>query len=181
MLKSVVAFFNIVHIAMVYLAKVLMIAMVLITFTNVVLRYGFNSGIVWSEEVSLLLAVWFIFIAMSLGVKQKLHIHISLFRPDRIPAWFDRALWQVRNVVVFLVGLVMLVDGWKLVGFTMKSIMPATKWPAGLLYLVLPICSIVIIYETLADMFGIETHDEAVDRYLAGKGSIAEVFGGSDA
>ncbi|GAB1481948.1 hypothetical protein MASR2M78_07630 [Treponema sp.] len=181
MLKPIISFFNLVHIVMVYFAKVLMIAMVLIIFANVVLRYGFNSGLVWSEEVALLLAVWFYFIAMSLGVKQRLHIHISLFTSNRIPAWLDRALWQLRNVTVFLVGIVMLVDGQKLVGFTMRSVMPATNWPAGLLYAVLPVSAIIIMYETLTDIFNIDTRDEAVDLFLSGSGSLKDVFGGHDA
>jgi len=181
MLKPIIAFFNFIHIVMVYFAKLLMIAMVLIIFANVVLRYGFNSGLVWSEEVALLLAVWFIFIAMSLGVKQRLHIHITLFASDRIPAWLDRALWQLRNIIVMGVGIVMLLDGQKLVGFTMRSIMPATNWPAGLMYAVLPVSAVIIIYETLTDIFNIDTRDEQVDLYLSGSGSLKEVFGGKDA
>jgi len=177
MLKSVVRSFNLIHIEMVYLAKAMIVAMVLITFTNVVLRYGFNSGIIWTEEIALLLSVWFIFIAMALGVKQKLHIHISLFPAERIPLWLDKIFWKVRNIVVFIVGLAMLRYGWTLVGFTMKSIMPATNWPAGLMYMILPISSIVIIYETITDFFGIDTRDAEVDAYLQGKGSLKDAMG----
>jgi TRAP-type C4-dicarboxylate transport system permease small subunit len=124
-----------------------------------------------------LLSVWFIFIAMALGVKQKLHIHISLFPTERIPSWLDRLFWQIRNLIVFSVGLVMLVYGRQLVGFTMKSIMPATNWPAGLMYAVLPVSAFLIIYETITDFFGIDTRDEAVDAFLQGKGSFKDAMG----
>jgi len=177
-LKSVVRLFNLIHIGMVYLAKAMIIAMVLITFLNVVLRYGFSSGIIWSEEIALLLAVWFIFIAMGLGVKQGLHINISLFDAARIPVWFDRGLHRLRDLVVIVVGYVMLRYGWSLVLFTMKSIMPATKLPAGLLYAVLPVSAIVILYEGLTNFFDIETEDAAVDAFLSGKGSFEDAMGG---
>jgi TRAP-type C4-dicarboxylate transport system permease small subunit len=170
MLKAIVRLFNLIHIGMVYIAKVMIVAMVLITFLNVVLRYGFRSGIVWSEEVALLLAVWFIFIAMGLGVKQGLHINISLFDAAKIPAWFDRGLHRLRDLIVIVVGFVMLRYGWDLVQFTMKSIMPATKWPTGYLYAVLPVSAVVILYEGLTNFFDIDTDDEAVDSFLAGKG-----------
>jgi TRAP-type C4-dicarboxylate transport system permease small subunit len=162
---------------MVYLAKAMIVAMVLITFCNVVLRYGFNSGIIWSEEVSLLLAVWFIFIAMGLGVKQGLHINISLFDAAKIPVWFDRGMHRLRDLVVIIVGIVMLRYGWVLVQFTMTSIMPATKLPAGLLYAVLPVSAIVILYESLTNFFNIDTNDEAVDAFLMGKGSFSAAMG----
>lgn len=40
----------------------LLVAMVVMVFGNVVLRYGFNSGIVISEEVSRYFFVWLTFI-----------------------------------------------------------------------------------------------------------------------
>jgi len=179
MRKSVVFLFNLIHIVMVYLAQVLMVAMVVIIFINVILRYVFNSGWVWSEEVALLLAVWFIFIAMSLGVKQDLHININIIPSKKIPPALARVFTILKSVVIFIIGFVMLTDGWKLVGFTMKSILPATKWPAGLLYAVLPVASIVMMYESLMDLLGIDTRDKAVDDFLAGKGSLKDVMGGS--
>lgn len=177
MLKAIVRFFNLVHIASVYLAKAMIVIMVLIVFVNVTLRYGFDSGLIWSEEVALLLAVWFIFIAMGIGVKQKLHISISLFDAAKLPKWLDAALWKLRDIIVIIVGLAMLRYGTILVQFTMKSIMPATTWPAGLLYAILPVSAVVIIYEALTNLFGIDTNDDAVDAFLTGTGSFAEAMG----
>ena len=37
-------------------------AMVLLVFGNVVLRYGFGTGLAWGEEISRLLFVWLVFI-----------------------------------------------------------------------------------------------------------------------
>jgi len=94
---------------MVYLSKFMMVAMVLITFVNVVLRYGFDSGLIWSEEVSLLLDVWFIFVAMSLGVKQDLHINLSLIAEHRMTERIDRVLTIIRGLIYLVIGLAMLV------------------------------------------------------------------------
>ena len=49
------------------LAMVLLVTMVILVFLNVVLRYGFSSGIRWSEEISLVIVIWFTFIAMEIG------------------------------------------------------------------------------------------------------------------
>jgi TRAP-type C4-dicarboxylate transport system permease small subunit len=39
-------------------------SMVILVFGNVVLRYGFNSGITFSEEVSRFLFVWMVFLGL---------------------------------------------------------------------------------------------------------------------
>lgn len=181
MKRLIISFFNLMHIALVFLAKAMMIAMVLITFVNVVLRYGFDSGLVWSEEVSLLLAVWFIFIAMGLGVKQSLHINLSLVAESRISDRINRVLDVLRSVIYLAIGSAMLIFGWKLARITMSSIMPATSWPAGLLYAILPLAAIVIIYEALADLFHLDTRDEAIDSYLSGKSRLRDAIGDPDA
>ena len=181
MLRSFVRFFNLIHIGMVILAKVMIVAMVCIIFVNVVLRYAFSSGLMWSEEIALLLAIWFSFLAMAIGVKQGLHIHISLLPSDRLPKIVDAALTKLASIVVIIVAVLMLIYGWKLVGFTMKSIMPATKWPAGLQYAIVPPAAILMILDALATLVGIDTNDAAIDRYLSREGTLAEALGDSDA
>lgn len=181
MVRRIIALFNLLHIALLTLAKFMMLAMVLIIFVNVVLRYGFNSGLMWSEEIALLLAVWFGFISLALGVKQNLHINLSLIAEHKMPDRLNRALDILRGVLYLAIGLAMLVFGWKLTKMTMGSIMPATRWPAGLLYAVLPLSGIVLIYESIADLAGLDTRDEAVDKYLSGEGTLRDAMGGPDA
>ncbi|HUX12131.1 MAG TPA: TRAP transporter small permease [Spirochaetia bacterium] len=168
MVRKLVKFFNLLHVALVYLAEFLLVAMVVLIFANVVLRYVFNSGIIWSEETALLIAVWFSFIAMALGVKHRLHIHINLLSSAHIPPQLDTILWKIRDVVVVVVGAAMLWWGWILVGFTMRSILPATGLPAGVLYAVVPIAAVVIIYEGIVHLLNVDTGDEIVNDYLAG-------------
>ena len=57
------------------LVMVLMLAlMVVLVFGNVVLRYGFNSGITVSEEVSRLLFLWVIFLGAIVALKRATRI-----------------------------------------------------------------------------------------------------------
>jgi TRAP-type C4-dicarboxylate transport system permease small subunit len=60
--------------------------MVVLVFGNVVLRYGFNSGIAVSEELSRYLFVWMTFIGAVAGLKRRQHLGIdSLVK--RLPGW----------------------------------------------------------------------------------------------
>ena len=49
-------------------------AMALLVFGNVVLRYGFNSGIAVSEELSRWLFLWLIFLGASIAVHEQGHM-----------------------------------------------------------------------------------------------------------
>lgn len=168
---------NLVHILLINVSKVLLIGMLLIVFANVVLRYVFNSGILWSEEVSLLFEVWFIFLSLGLGVKHRLHMSINLVQRESIPSWLNRALDTLSDVVFIMVGVVMIVYGLRLTQFTMRSIMPATRWPAGVLYLVLPFSGVLVVVESLLHIAGWNMFDEEIDKYLSGKGgSLKDVF-----
>ncbi|HET7671985.1 MAG TPA: TRAP transporter small permease [Burkholderiales bacterium] len=53
-------------------------AMIAIVALQVVLRYGFNASIDWSEEISRLLFVWTMFLAIPLGIREGAHVGIEL-------------------------------------------------------------------------------------------------------
>jgi len=55
-----------------------MAGMVAIISTQVFLRYGLNSSLDWAEEVSRLLFVWSVFLAIPLGMKRGVHVGINL-------------------------------------------------------------------------------------------------------
>jgi TRAP-type C4-dicarboxylate transport system permease small subunit len=53
-------------------------AMIAIVTLQVVLRYGFNTSIDWSDEISRLLFVWCMFLAIPLGLREGAHVGIEL-------------------------------------------------------------------------------------------------------
>ncbi len=56
------------------LLVLLLAAMVAMVFGNVVLRYGFNSGITFSEELSRWAFVWLIFLGAVIAIKESGHL-----------------------------------------------------------------------------------------------------------
>ena len=125
------------------LAMVLLVAMVVIVFLNVVFRYGFNSGIRWSEEVSLVIVIWFTFIAMALGVKENLHISITLL-PKKLPRVINDTLNFIKYVIEMGIGSIMFYYGIKLTMNGARSKLPATGISNAINYLVVPIAAFFI-------------------------------------
>lgn len=56
---------------------VLLGLMTILTFVNVVLRYGFNSTIIWGQEVTLILFAWLVLFGISYCVKVTAHLGVD--------------------------------------------------------------------------------------------------------
>lgn len=59
--------------------------MIGIVTLQVLLRYGFNTSIDWSEEVSRLLFVWAMFLAIPLGIREGAHVGLALLTAHIAP------------------------------------------------------------------------------------------------
>jgi C4-dicarboxylate transporter DctQ subunit len=56
---------------------ILLGAMTLVTFVNVVLRYGFNTSLIWGLEVTLILFAWLVLFGVSYCVKVTAHLGVD--------------------------------------------------------------------------------------------------------
>ncbi|TDL81254.1 TRAP transporter small permease [Palleronia sediminis] len=78
------------HLEEVFIAILLGSASVIL-FANVVARYGFNTGVVWAEEVVRYQIIWLVFIGSSVAVRKGIHIGIDAL-PQVLPAPLAHAL-----------------------------------------------------------------------------------------
>ncbi len=69
------------------LIVICLIAMVLMVFGNVVMRYAFNSGIAVSEELSRWLFLWLIFLGASIAVHEQGHMGSDMVMEKLSPKW----------------------------------------------------------------------------------------------
>lgn len=52
--------------------------MTLLTFANVVARYGFNSNILWALELTVFLFAWLVLLGASYAVKKHMHLGVDI-------------------------------------------------------------------------------------------------------
>jgi C4-dicarboxylate transporter DctQ subunit len=55
----------------------LLVAMTLLVFVEVILRFGFNTGVMWMEEITLLLSAWMVLFGASYGIRVGAHIGVD--------------------------------------------------------------------------------------------------------
>ena len=84
------------------LLALLMFGMVVLVFGNVVLRYGFNSGITMSEEVSRWFFIWLTFLGGVVLLKDRKHLGTDML-VSRLPAGGKRACLLISQVLMLYV------------------------------------------------------------------------------
>lgn len=88
---------------------VLLAAMIVLVFANVVLRYGFSSGIRQSVELARLWFVWVVMLGAAVTLRRGEHLAVAEFSE----AFFPRAVPSLRRLcwLVVIVAVVMLFIG----------------------------------------------------------------------
>ena len=148
---------------MLYVADVALIAMVIIVTMTVVLRYVFNTGIGWAEEVPRLLVTLFAFLAMAMGVRDHSHMCVSiiynLFPKGGKMRKFMEALG---DVVVLICGLFMVYYGGRrcLQMMSLPGKLPMTGWNTWIQYLPIPLAGFVISFDSILFLTGVIKRDD---------------------
>lgn len=140
-----------------YLLVALCLAlMCVLVFGNVVLRYLFNSGITWSEEVSRFLFVWMICLGAIGALKDNDHLGIDML-VKRLPAAWKKVSYVLSNILI-LYTLWLVFDGSRqLTLLNMDSKAPATGMPLSYLHAIGMIMSVgmalIVIFNIYRALF----------------------------
>ncbi|MBK5933844.1 C4-dicarboxylate transporter DctQ subunit [Rhodovulum imhoffii] len=83
--------------------------MALITFVNVVLRYIFNSGLIWGLELTLVLFAWLVMFGIAYGFKITMHLGVDALL--NIVGRGPRRLMALLTVGICLIYALLLMKG----------------------------------------------------------------------
>lgn len=115
------------------LAAAMLAAMVVMVFGNVVLRYGFNSGIAVSEELSRFLFVWLVFMGSVLAARRREHLGMDSFR-NLFGRRGRRALDIVAEFCVAALSAMFLSGAVQMALLTADDSLPITGLPTWTVY-----------------------------------------------
>jgi TRAP-type transport system small permease protein len=131
-------------------------SMVIIVTIQVITRKFFSFVFFWSEEVTLLIMVWFSFMGIAIGFREKLHLAMDSFT-NILGKKFNLVLDKVIDLCVFFFGVYLVVNGWKFTVLMNESTLAATKLPNSVMYVVMPITGIMICAYSFLHLIGVET------------------------
>ena len=108
-------------------------AMVVLVFTNVVLRYLFNSGIATSEELSRWLLVWLTFLGAIVALRQHAHLGVdTLVR--MLPARGKLFCFVASYLLMLYADALLTIGSWKQTVLTYGDTAPASGISVGLFF-----------------------------------------------
>jgi len=170
--RGTVSFRSVLHRLEESFLAALLCAMTVLTFSQVVMRYGFNSGWLWALEVNFYLFGWLVLIGISYCVRVKAHIGVDAV-VRLLPPGPQRAVGLFVTFLCIVYTCLMLYGAWvylhrlQIMGVEAEDI-PVERW---ILSLCLPIGFALLLYRLLEMAWrivtgkspGYELADEAHD------------------
>lgn len=122
---------------------VILSAMSILVFVNVVLRYGFNSSISVTEEVSRYMFVWLAFLGAVLAFGENQHVRVTMLTDKLSP--IARNLLSIVTDLAMLFCCYLIVDGsWIQFNLNLNNFAPISGLPQGITFLASTVAGVLI-------------------------------------
>lgn len=108
--------------------------MVVLVFGNVVLRYGFNSGITVSEEVSRWLFIWGTFLGALVALREHGHLGVDML-VGKLPVIGKKICLIVGHLLMIFIVVLLAMGSWEQVTINWDVSAPTTGWSMAIVYL----------------------------------------------
>jgi len=129
--------------ASLYLAGIGLVAMSLIVFWQVFLRYVLNWGQAWTELSSIMIMGWFIFLGAAVGVRENFHLGFDVLLYV-LPKSSKKVLRTISDLVVLSFAIGMIYYGIVLMRLQWSEVMPSLGISGAFRYLPLTAGGVLI-------------------------------------
>jgi len=133
------------------LSGLLLGAMILLGFGNVISRYFLDASLAASEEILTYALVFLALVASAPGVKRDSHVGMSIL-VDKLPAPFRKYFVFIKSIayliffgILFYFGIQNTYESWKY-----GQLDSALGWPAWVFFVAFPIGALFCILEALS-------------------------------
>lgn len=124
-------------------AGALLLLLTVMIFINVVLRYGFNSGITVTEELGRYLFVWLVFSGAILAARSDSHVRVDMF-VRMLPPLPKKIIATLCDLIMIYCCYLITIGGWERTLRNMKNYLAVSGLPQGWLYLSGTLAGLVI-------------------------------------
>jgi len=107
--------------------------MILLVFTNVLARYLFSAGFVWSEEVARLCFIFLVYLGSIEAMRDNRHLLVDTFL-IQLPKLLQRVVYALTQIGIIWVMYVLAYGAWKLVIQNRNNVWIATNFPSYIVH-----------------------------------------------
>lgn len=146
------------------------VAMITLVFGNVVLRYGFDSGIIMAEEVSRVLFVWLTFGGAYLVAHEGGHLGVTSVVAALGPG--GQKTCRILSEMLSLVCMVLVIVGcWRQIVINIDNYAPITGIPLAVTFMAAFVCGLGIASLNLIALWRLATGRMRPEDYVVGTDS----------
>lgn len=127
---------------------VLLLAMTVAVFLQVLFRYALDAPLFWTEELARYLMIWIVYLGASVGLKRGAHVGFTYFvnlAGAKIANWCY--LISYTGVLAFCVNFTYY--GLVIVLRNLTQVTPALQLPIGIVYMALPVSGVLCIIQLI--------------------------------
>jgi TRAP-type transport system small permease protein len=147
------------------LIVVCMVAMVCMVFGNVVLRYGFNTGITVSDEMSRYFFIWLTFIGAMLAMHEKGHLGVDTL-VKHLPILGKKVCFLLSESLMLFCNVLFFMGTFEMHELQVTNISPVVGismiWVYGIGYVVSVVMAIINVNKIYRLLAGKVSDDELV-------------------
>ena len=125
-------------------SAVMVVALAVIVFVQVFNRFVLQTPLAWSEDLAMLLFQWVVFLGAALGVSRMRHFGIELV-VRQLPEWMRHRVELLTPVVMAIVALVMIFQGWTIMGLNRNRTFSTMDLSYTWAFLPIPLSGILIL------------------------------------
>lgn len=141
--RPVVALSDAVDRVCTFVSVITTIAFALVMLLGVFFRYVLNNSLAWSDEVSLVIFNWAIFLAIASGYLHDKHVNLDLLVRKLPPAWTSRATVLAEGLALgYLASLT--VSGLQVLPLANTMHTDALRWPLTIPCLAIPVACLIM-------------------------------------
>jgi len=124
-------------------AAAMLVMICVIVFAGVFFRYFLQIGLGWTEELARYLQVWMTFVGATVAVKRWAHFQLTIV--DQVIPRGARRFTRIFGIlVVMTLAGIMIKHGIEITRVTWNQSSPVLGWPIGYLYLLAPVCGVLM-------------------------------------
>lgn len=137
-----------------YAAMMLLVLMAVVVNYTVFTRYFLGFTPAWGEETALLCMVWFGFLSLALGVRDNLHLSITILDNVTPKSWM-KVFLTLKYLCVLLFSVFMLKEGLRMSEIGAMNKLPGLQITSWWLYFSVPVSGAACFIYSLMKLYKI--------------------------
>lgn len=157
--RIAIRFQDVLYEIVVFVAKLFLIAMVIIVSYLVFMRYVMRMTPQWGHEIALGCMVWFSLLSATMATRYDRHITIRVV-DTFAPAGFIKALKAFAGVVIVCFLLFMIIQGIPLTRLAIRIVQPGSGVSLAFVFAAVPVSGLTMLLMFIARLLGGQSEDE---------------------